>query len=243
MWEPFLDKYDFSRRVKVLSYEELRNRWQDDTDGDLRRELDEYALVVIDEAHNLRNPNAQRSEVVAALLGGANPKQVLLLTATPVNNSLMDLHVLIRYFVRNDARFAEIGIPSIRGHIAHAQALDPDTLSPEHLFDLIDQVAVRRTRRFIKTHYQGDSIPGDDGTPTTIVFPTPVLKRLDYELSDASLDLLNAVSYALDTPDDITGYGERQEDPDRLMLARYLPSAYTIDDTPAEAYQVANTGC
>lgn len=242
MWEPFLDKYDFSRRVKVYSYEELRNRWLDDPNGDLRRELDEYALVVIDEAHNLRNPNAQRSEVIAALVGGAHPKQVLLLTATPVNNSLLDLHVLIRYFIRNDARFAEIGIPSIKKHIERAQALDPESLSPEHLFDLIDQVAVRRTRRFIKTHYAGDSIPGDDGVATTIVFPTPELKRLDYELSDASLDLLNAVTYALDSPDDTTGYGERQEDSGRLMLARYIPSAYTKDSSLAEAYQIANAG-
>ena len=242
MWEPFLEKYDFSRRIRVYSYEELRNRWQDDPDDDLRRELDEYALVVVDEAHNLRNPNAQRSEVVAALVGGTHPKRVMLLTATPVNNSLMDLHALVRYFIRNDARFAELGIPSIKKHIEHAQALDPDTLSPEHLFDLIDQVAVRRTRRFIKTHYAGDSIPGDDGVPSTIVFPTPELTRLDYELNDASLDLLNAVTYALDSPDDITGYGERQEDRGRLMLARYLPSSYTADDTPAEAYQLANAG-
>src|SRR5690606_24144591 len=28
----------------------------------------------------------------------------------------------------------------------------------------------------------------------------------------------------------------------RLMLARYLPSAYTVDNTPAESYQVANAG-
>ena len=66
MWEPFLERYDFSRRVKVLSYDELRLRWNEDPEQ-ARRELDEYALVVVDEAHNLRNPNAQRTEAVNAL--------------------------------------------------------------------------------------------------------------------------------------------------------------------------------
>ena len=55
MWVPFLKKYDFSRRVDVLSYDELRLRWQEDNQK-VRRDLDEYALLVVDEAHNLRNP-------------------------------------------------------------------------------------------------------------------------------------------------------------------------------------------
>ena len=69
-------------------------------------------FVVVDEAHNLRNPSTQRSAAVNALVGGARPKKLVLLTATPVNNSLMDLHTLVTYFVRNDAAFVAIGIPS-----------------------------------------------------------------------------------------------------------------------------------
>ena len=103
-------------------------------------------MVVVDEAHNLRNPQAQRTETVAALVGGAHPKQVILLTATPVNNSLGDLHALVSLFIRNDAFFADAGIPSIRKYVAAAERLDPESLSPEHLFDLLDRVAVRRTR-------------------------------------------------------------------------------------------------
>ena len=181
MWEPFLERYDFSRRVKVLSYDELRLRWNEDPEQ-ARRELDEYALVVVDEAHNLRNPNAQRTEAVNTLVGGANPKQLVLLTATPVNNTLFDLHALVSLFVRNDAAFAAAGIPSIRRYIKRAHDMDPEALSPEHLFDLLDQVAVRRTRRFIKRRYQGETIEGPDGTIETIKFPTPVLERLDYDL-------------------------------------------------------------
>ncbi len=119
MWEPFLKSHDFSRRVEVMSFDDLRIRSDPDRPDreEFRQELDEYSLVVVDEAHNLRNPAAQRSAAVNALVAGANPKKVVLLTATPVNNSLMDLYTLVSYFVRNDAAFAGIGIPSIREYI------------------------------------------------------------------------------------------------------------------------------
>ena len=98
---------------------------------------------------------------------------MVLLTATPVNNSLTDLETLIKYFIRDDARFASLGIPSIREYIKQAQAIDPANLTPEHLFDLMDQVAVRRTRKFVKEHYANEMIIGPDGKPTTIKFPQP----------------------------------------------------------------------
>ena len=210
MWEPFLDEYDMSRRIKVYSYAELRHRWQQDED--LRDELDEYAVVVIDEAHNLRNPAAQQTEVVGSLLSGRNPKKVVLLTATPVNNSLFDLHTLIRLFIGNDAEFATSGIRSIHAYIKDAQDRDPDTLSPENLFDLIDKVMVRRTRKFIRAEYQGEKIPMPDGTQETIRFPEPVLHRLDYELGDAGTELVEAMVYALDQGEDELRYDERKHD-------------------------------
>ena len=57
MWEPFLVTHDFSRWVKVYSYEEVRNRL-DPEKGPIDaflQEIEDYSLVVIDEAHNLRN--------------------------------------------------------------------------------------------------------------------------------------------------------------------------------------------
>ena len=245
MWEPFLKKWDFSRRVDVLSYDELRLSWDADPEA-ARRELDSYALVVVDEAHNLRNPNAQRTEAVSALVGGANPKRLILLTATPVNNSLFDLHTLFSLYIRNDAAFADVGIPSIRSYIKRAEAMDPDSLSPEHLFDLMDRTTVRRTRRFIKKHYIGETVPLDDGTRATIRFPQPELNRLDYDLDEKGQELLDRIVYSLDSADDgdpaASRYEERQRDPHRLMLSRYTSSAYDLEDTPVEAYQVSNVG-
>lgn len=246
MWEPFLVTHDFSRWVKVYSYEEVRNRL-DPGRGPIDtflQEIEDYSLVVIDEAHNLRNSGAQRSGAVDRVITAGNPKKVVLLTATPVNNSLIDLETLIKYFIRDDARFASLGIPSIREYIKQAQAIDPVNLTPEHLFDLMDQVAVRRTRKFVKEHYANELIIGPDGKPTTIKFPQPKVRRLDYKLDADRLALIDAMVYALDDPTDPhapRAWEDRSRDPRRLMLARYLSSMYTVDHDLQE-YQITNAG-
>ncbi|MFV1361762.1 helicase-related protein [Mycolicibacterium fortuitum] len=247
MWEPFLATHDFSRWVTVYSYEEVRNRLDPDKGGPtdaFEKEIEDYSLVVIDEAHNLRNSGAQRSGAVDRVITAGNPKRVVLLTATPVNNSLADLETLVRYFIRDDARFASLGIPSIREYIKHAQAIDPANLTPEHLFDLMDQVAVRRTRKFVKEHYANELIFGPDGKPTTIKFPQAKVRRIDYELDADGLTLIDAMVYALDDPTDPhapRAWEDRSRDPERLMLARYLSSMYTVD-RDLETYQITNSG-
>lgn len=246
MWEPFLESYDFSRWVKVYSYEEVRNRLDPDRGpiDTFLQEVADYSLVVIDEAHNLRNSGAQRSGAVDRVITAGGPKRVVLLTATPVNNSLTDLETLVKYFIRDDARFAALGIPSIREYIKHAQAMDPVNLTPEHLFDLMDQVAVRRTRKFVKEHYANELIRGADGQLTTLRFPQPKVRRIDYDLNDDGLALIDAMVYALDDPTDphaTRAWEERSRDPQRLMLARYLSSMYTVDHDLQE-YQITNAG-
>lgn len=246
MWEPFLVTHDFSRWVKVYSYEEVRNRLDPErgsTDA-FMQEIEDYSLVVIDEAHNLRNSGAQRSGAVDRVITAGSPKRVVLLTATPVNNSLADLETLIKYFIRDDARFASLGIPSIREYIKQARAIDPANLTPEHLFDLMDRVAVRRTRKFVKEHYANELIIGPDGKPTTIKFPQPKVRRIDYDLDDDGLALIDAMVYALDDPTDPhapRAWEDRSRDSNRLMLARYLSSMYTVDHDLQE-YQISNAG-
>ena len=43
-------------------------------------------MVVVDEAHAYRNPDTQRATILRRLLEGSPPKDLVLLTATPVNN-------------------------------------------------------------------------------------------------------------------------------------------------------------
>lgn len=58
--------------------------------GKQQNTRNEVDLFVIDEAHNLRNINSSRHNKILELLQSNPNSKVLLLTATPVNNSLMD---------------------------------------------------------------------------------------------------------------------------------------------------------
>lgn len=55
-----------------------------------RNTRDEIDLFVVDEAHNLRNANSTRHQQILELFQENPNAKVLMLTATPINNSLMD---------------------------------------------------------------------------------------------------------------------------------------------------------
>src|SRR5207244_7009775 len=130
---------------------------------------DAYRLVVVDEAHSLRNESTTWYAAMNRLLGG-EPKHAVFLSATPVNNTLWDLYNLVMLFTRHDRAFAQIGIPSAKRLFLNAGAneRDPENLSPELLFPLADAVSGRRGRRFIEGHYRGATFP--DRTP--VPFPS-----------------------------------------------------------------------
>ena len=238
-WVPFLKRFDLiSARVSVVTFDDLRIGKKAEV-----KNLDDYAMVVIDEAHNLRNAATQKAEAVRDLLWKGEPKKLMLLTATPVNNSLEDLRTLVGYFVRNDAQFASVGIPSIAEYISAAQAQDPESLSPEHLFDLMDRVAVRRTRRFVKKEYPNDEIVDNRGERVPIEFPTPVVERIDYELDDDAEAIAADMIRALQVREDeelVVRAGPDRED-GRLSLARYAPSVYLLEED-LDRLQITNVG-
>ena len=234
-WRAFAHQHMLS--MELISYEELMadRRLNPDhaTQVKLRSGINEYAMVVIDEAHNLRNPATQRAEALRRLLAGSPPKQLVLLTATPVNNSLWDLYHQLGYFLRNDAAFADVGIPSMRDHFARAMAINPDDLTPEHLFDVLDAVAVRRTRSFVKTYYPNDTVP-IDGRDQIITFPAPRVRRVSYDLDAVLPGFFDRIARALD-PDASPG------DPEALTLARYAPSMYRLGESP-DNYEIQLAG-
>jgi len=247
MWEPFLSKHGF-RLTDVMSYAKVRELMNPDHKDYTKflNQVRDYAMIVVDEAHNLRNSGAEQSKAIdRVILEGKYPKKVVLLTATPVNNSLSDLDTLVRYFIRDDARFANLDIPSIKKYIRRAQDIDPENLTPEHLFQLMDQIAVRRTRKFVKEHYPNESIRNPKGELVPIKFPTPRVRRIDYDLIDEGTRLVDAVLEALtiDENDDLySAYSSAKANPDRLMMARYTPSRYLKKSGGVERIQIQNAG-
>jgi hypothetical protein len=230
---------DFNLPIELRSFEDLISdrRLNPTAPGySLDQDPDDYSLVVIDEAHNLRNPATLRAEAFRRLLAGRYRKDLALLTATPVNNSLWDLYYLLVLFLRNDAVFADLGIPSMRDHFARAMALNPDDLSPEYLFDILDAVAVRRTRPFVKRFYPNDRVR-IGGRDVPITFPTPRVRKVSYDLDAVLPGFFDRFATALDADDAIAPNAE--QNPHVLTLARYAPSRYGAGGVQAREVQLA----
>ena len=90
-----LTEQDFAV-ISLQNLEEQR-RLIDDMRKPWVREVD---LFVIDEAHNLRSANSTRYSAILELLETSPDAPVLLLTATPINNSLMDFANQIQLALR-----------------------------------------------------------------------------------------------------------------------------------------------
>jgi superfamily II DNA or RNA helicase len=215
-WEQFLHQYQLF--AEVVSFEQLGEEKQlSGTREYLRRPVEEYALVIVDEAHHYRNPGTPKREVVLRrLIRKAGYPQVLLLTATPVNNSLWDLYYLLRYFVRQDSALAERGVLSLRQRFEQAMAEDPFDLEPDLLFPVLDATTVKRTRGFIKREYPNEQIRLPNQKLAQIRFPRPVLRTIRYEITPLMRALLDELESAL----------APQEGSPQLSMARYQPEQY-----------------
>ena len=219
-WERFLN--DYQLLVECLSFEALANDAQlGGEKGHLRNPLDDYALVVVDEAHNYRNPDTEKRAAVLRRLLAGKRRDLLFLTATPVNNSLWDLYHLLRFFMKQDAWLSDRGVLSIRERFEQAMRADPFNLNPDLLYPIIDATTVKRTRRFIKKHYANDMIRGADGRMAPIRFPKPVASSIGYDL-DAVLPGFFARLEEILMPE-----GE----PPLLRMARYQPERYPAGGT------------
>lgn len=210
----------------VVSYQQLAQDRQLSPDGDQRVlpvDKDVYRLVVIDEAHAYRNVDNTWYAALDRLMGGT-PKKLLLLTATPVNNSLWDLHNLFLLFCRHDSAFSSepLRIPSLRRFFGEAGASQTERLSEAKLFPLIDALTVRRDRAFIEERYPNERFA--DGT--RVSFPTPELHERRYDLDGAHPGIVREVYNAIES----------------LTMARYRPTAYRLDRQAGSASEEALAG-
>ena len=176
--------------------------------------------------------SSTRAAALRRLLFGQR-RDLLLLTATPVNNSLWDLYHLLRFFLRQDAHLADRGILSIRERFEEAMREDPSSLSPDVLYPVIDATTVKRTRQFVKKHYANDTISGPDGRSQPIVFPKPEAISLRYELEDRLPGFFDRLEDALDSDGD-----------NAITFARYTPAAYlqNVGEDEEDAHASAMLG-
>ena len=202
-WSKFLSDHEIF--LEVVSFEQLSRDEQlydfikrpSAKGKHLKQNIEEYQLIIIDEAHNYRNPNSPtRADTLRALLYGKQ-KDVLMLTATPVNNSLWDLYYLMKFYLKQDSFFSDRGIISVRERFEYAMRVAPTNLSPDILFPIIDATTVKRTRKFIKSHYPNDVIE-IDGKRQSIIFPKPNAISVRYNIDSLNPELFNLIGLYLD---------------------------------------------
>ena len=223
-------------RFEAISFQKLADLNEDLSFKHLEANPEEYDLIVVDEAQAYRNPATTWSESLRRLLRGSPPKKVVMLSATPVNNSLWDLYHMLMFFIGNDAAFAEIGIRSLRDRFQEAQDTDPFTLNPDLLFEILDATTIRRTRKFIRKYYSNSQI-NISGKKVPIVFPEPHTSRIDYQFTDPMQALLDRFVEMI--------AGTEDAEPE-LTMARYSWGSYILDDDPdnldTQARQIGMTG-
>lgn len=153
--------------LKIINHTDLQRLGGDWVQA-LQDHKDNADVVVVDEAHHFRNPSSKKATSrywqMQTLVKG---KQLYMLTATPINNSLIDLQHLIEHFTqREPAHFREtLGIHSLPGHFRKlekelAKRIGVDTIQDElpglEVSDLLAQdslfreLVVQRSRAYVK---------------------------------------------------------------------------------------------
>ncbi|MGA2864737.1 MAG: helicase-related protein [Verrucomicrobiota bacterium] len=192
VWDRGLRRY-LPNISRVFTNLEIFNHTDLLRGGEYQQKLDDIATladaVVIDEAHHFRNPGTRGRSRYWRLFDLVKNKNLFLLTATPINNTLLDLQHMIELFTQRQADYfkgAPLGIHSLPGHFRKMEKelerlvtgeelaqmeLIPEVTGAEAgkvLADdaLFGQLVVQRSRAYVKASQdQGASGP-------RAIFPT-----------------------------------------------------------------------
>ena len=171
VWESSLRRYlpelfgDFSNLV-VINHTNLQR--SGDWVEKIQRLKEQADVIIVDEAHHFRNPSTKKeTSRYWQMQSMAKGKQVFMLTATPINNRLIDLQHLIEHFSqREPGHFKDtLGIHSLPGHFRKlekelAKRMGGDLIQGEltgvEAGDLLSQdslfreLVVQRSRAYVK---------------------------------------------------------------------------------------------
>jgi superfamily II DNA/RNA helicase len=174
-------------KIAFLSLGIFQNMKEDE----LRKLAEEYDLFVIDEAHKYRNKNTNRWKNTRILQKKSDnfPNKFILLTATPLNNSINDIFNIIRLFV--DDTFAPFRIKGVDitklikdyGNLKRElEKRDDDKIkkdlkevASEIKQKVLDEIMVLRTRKYIMEQFKDMKV-----NDKQLVFKDPKPYSLDY---------------------------------------------------------------
>lgn len=135
-------------------------------------EFSDREILVVDESHNLRNADTSRYEEIEAWVrpaGETATRKVLLLSATPQNNSVTDLRNQLRLFPEN-YRPLPFKAESLDSWCREVRA------GARSASELLQHVVVRRTRKYIKAAFPSAVLKqrNRDGTYVSVPIRFPV---------------------------------------------------------------------
>jgi len=203
LWEEEL------RSASISAYIVTQERLGQD-DFDLRDYTD-VDVILVDEAHNFRNRRAKRYFQLENILAAngrrgrdGGRKKLILLTATPINNNIFDLYNQINLFTGNDRTyFSSAGIGDLYKYFlaARRESIEEGSI---RIFNLLEEVVIRRTRQFIQRAYPEATIRGKK-----VTWPKRQLRTIEYNLEAAyegfykqivhRIEGLNLAHYNLET--------------------------------------------
>lgn len=161
------DFHKYTDDIKVVPHTDF-GREGGISDDDIEKLRKRYDTIVIDEAHHFRNTNRNRSKRMKALCEG---KRVFLLTATPVNNSLIDLYNLLNYIAQdNQRKFEPVGVPHLRRWFSER---DNEKFTEQLTLDLHDSVDYRAFLKHVMVQRSRTYVKGiEKDFDQSIKFPT-----------------------------------------------------------------------
>ena len=239
-------------RYDVLSHTDLSR--EAGYSGDINLETfnwGNYDLVVIDESHNFRNNTPGRRDEAGNVIRRSRYERlmediiqkgvrtkVLLLSATPVNNSLKDLGSQVAFIsANNDEAFREaFGIGSVKETLRQAQAhfthwakqpaakrQTSDLLLRlgSDFFKLLDELTIARARKHIEKYYAHE-MKRLGGFPERLR-PISVYPEIDTQRRFLSYDKLNQ---------EIEGYKLSLFNPSKYVKNEFKPIYQTPTRDP-----------
>jgi superfamily II DNA or RNA helicase len=182
-------------------------------------------VVLIDESHNFRNRNSQRYANLERLLGGnrgrgrdGSRKKVILLSATPINNDLFDLYNQISLITQGDrGYFSAAGIGDLYRYFLNARRDSRTGAGVAAVFNLLEEIVIRRTRPFIRRAYPEATINGQP-----VHFPERRLRTVRYDLERTYDGIYEDVVSGIE----------------RLKLAPYSLEAYVRSGVEVNEFEV-----
>lgn len=143
VWKPKLKETQFN--VQTVGMEEMGR-------AEFAEHIHEYGgidTILVDESHGFRSGASNRHRNMMKLVT-VKQRQVVLMSATPYNNTLLDIYNQLLILAGGDERlFADLGIPHMGTHFKKIiQRGSKRAL--EGVQPILEAVMVRRTREYIK---------------------------------------------------------------------------------------------